>query len=222
MRVRRAFALALDRDVIADAAFAGEGKLDPTFFPESSPYYDPSLTYPELDLAEAQRLIDEYLAETGTESIDVEVIGLEGQMGPVGVSAQQQLAALNGVNLEVSLLPPLGLRDRYFSGSFDIATYLITGVPGYPELKDYLSEGSVRNIAGWTSPEVDEALATIIASDDQEVINAAYGDIGSALLDQVPYLILWKTDVRTYAQDNVANIQLYRDHIVDLAEIYLN
>ena len=34
--------------------------------------------------------------------------------------------------------------------------------------------------------------------------------------------MLWATDVRTYAQDNVKNINLYRDHVIELEQIYLS
>ena len=74
VRVRKAMTLALDTDTLADQAFGGLGKLGPTFFPEDSPYYDASLTYPETDLEEAQQLIDEYIAEKGG-TVDVEFMG---------------------------------------------------------------------------------------------------------------------------------------------------
>ena len=65
-------------------------------------------------------------------------------------------------------------------------------------------------------------FAEVIATDDQDTINQAYQEVAAAVLDQVPYAVLWATDVRTYAQDNVQNIQLYRDHVLELEQIYLD
>jgi ABC-type transport system substrate-binding protein len=153
----------------------------------------------------------EYLAEKGG-TVDVEFIGIEGQMNSVGTSAQQQFAQLDGVNLEVKFLPALGMRDAYYSGNFDIGAYILSGVNGYPELPQYVGTGQPRDFAGFSDPAVDAALAQIIATDDQDTINQAYAEVAATVLDQMPYAVLWATDVRTYAQDHQGHRALPRPH----------
>ncbi len=221
VRVRQAFALAVDRDLVSEQAFAGEGKLPATFFPEDSPYYDPSLTYAEHDPVAAQALIDEYLAEKGLDSIDVSLIGLAGQTEALGTSVQQQLAQLDGVNLEVKPLPILAMRDAFYQGDFDIAVYIMSGVSAYPEIVDRTGTGSFLNFMGYSNPELDALFTQIKATDDQDEIIDLWKQVGRIELDEVPISITFGSDVRTYAQDNVQNVTLYRDHVVVLEDISL-
>ena len=56
------------------------------------------------------------------------------------------------MNFSVQFLPPLGLREAYFAGNYDIAAYILSGVNGYPELPEYLETGQPRNLAKWSRP----------------------------------------------------------------------
>jgi ABC-type transport system substrate-binding protein len=152
----------------------------------------------------------------------VTMIGLEGQMTSVGVTAQLALSAIEGVNFEFQPLPPLGMRDAVFGKSFDIAAWLLSGDAVYPDLVDYLATGSPRNASGFSSPVIDEAFATAIATDDPEVIKQSYQTVVREVLDQLPYALLWRTHVSTYAQDNVKGLEVINDNVVDLSTIYLD
>jgi peptide/nickel transport system substrate-binding protein len=213
-RVRRALTIAIDPDALNESVFAGTGTRDDTFFPEGSPYFDPTLTYPEYDMEEAQRLIDEYLAETGG-TVDITMTANE-LMSPVGVFAQQQYDQLEGVNFEIEVMPSAAVGDAYFSRSFDLGGMLLSGVTGYPTLFDSLAPEAPANLTGFSSPEIDAAREQILATDDPAIIAQAYQDVARAVLDELPYGILWAQVSRTYHRDELQGVEIFRSHNVDL------
>ncbi|MBV9660477.1 MAG: ABC transporter substrate-binding protein, partial [Acidimicrobiales bacterium] len=65
VRVRQAFALALDFNQINQAIAEGTAAMATTLYPTDSPYYDPGVPTPCCNLAKAQSLIDAYEAQHG-------------------------------------------------------------------------------------------------------------------------------------------------------------
>jgi peptide/nickel transport system substrate-binding protein len=219
-RVRRALTISLDPDVLNEQVFAGAGQRGDTFFPKDSPYYDPSLTYPEYDMAEAQRLIDEYIAEKGG-TVDLKMTANE-QMSPMGVYAKQQFDQLEGVNFEIDVLTSAGVGDAYFSRSYDVGAQVLSGVTGYPYLHDVFTKDSPVNFTGFTNPDIDAALARVLTTDDPKVIAESYQAIARVVLDELPYAVLWPSLSKTYKNDELHGVELFRSHNVDLTLLYLD
>ncbi len=213
-RVRRALTIAIDPVALNEQVFAGTAPRDATFFPEESPYFDASLTYPEYDMEEAQRLIDEYLAEKGG-TVDITMASSE-SMSSVGVFAKQQYDQLEGVNFQINVMPAAGVGDAYFSRSFDIGGMLLSGVTGYPTLFDNLAPQSPINFTGFSNPEVDAASAGILGTDDPDEIAAAYQDIARVVLDELPYGILWPQVSSSFYTDELQGVEVFRSHSIDL------
>lgn len=218
-RVRRALTIAIDPAALNEAAFAGMAPRDDTFFPESSPYFDPTLTYPGYDMEEAQRLIDEYTAETGG-TVDVTMTANE-LMSPVGVFAKQQYDQIDGLNFEIEVVSSAAVGDAYFSGSFDLGGMLLAGTTGYPTLFDSLAPDAPANLTGFSTPEIDAARAQILAADDLETIAEAYQAIARVVLDELPYGILWPQVSKTYHRDELQGVEIFRSHNVDLTLLHL-
>jgi peptide/nickel transport system substrate-binding protein len=221
-RVRRALYLAIDLDAINQAAFGGTAPVNDGFFPADSPFADPSLNYPEHDPEEAQRLIDEYLAEQGLESIDVNMIGLSGSMDPVAVAAGQALDQIEGVNFAYEPQPPLGMRDRVFGKSFDVAAWLVSGDAMYPTLYDSLYSQSPTNFSGFGDPEIDAAFDAALATNDPEVIKENFQTVARRFIEEMPYLVLWSSHVTTFTQDYVHGAEVSGYNFVDVSTVWVD
>ncbi len=225
VRVRNALYLALDIDAINQGAFGGTAPINEGFFPEDSPYADPSdpsLNYPERNPEEAQRLIDEYLAEKGLDSIDVKMIGLAGSMDAVSVTVGQALADIEGVNFSFEPLPPLGMRDRVFGKSFDVAAWLVSGDAMYPSLYDSLYSKSPTNFTSFVDPEMDAAFDAALATDDPDELAEAYRTVAREFIEQQPYFVLWSSHVTTFFQDYVHGADVSGYNFVDLSTVWID
>lgn len=221
-RVRRALFLALDRDVINETAFGGTAAVNDGFFPDDSPYADASLSYPARDVEEAQRLIDEYLAEQGLDSIDVNMIGLSGSMDAVAVAAGQAYDELDGVNFTFEPQPPLGMRDRVFGKSFDVAAWLVSGDAMYPTLYDSLYGQSPTNFSGWADAEADAAFETALTTNDPEVLTESYQTVARRFLEEMPYFVLWSSHVTTFTHDYVHGAEVSGFNFIDISTVWID
>lgn len=222
VRVRRAIYLALDLDAINAAAFGGTAPVNAGFFPEDSPYFDPSISYPTRDVEEAQRLLDEYFEEHGLEEIDVNLIGLSGSMDAVAVAAGQALAELDGVNFTFEPQPPLGMRDRVFGRSFDVSSWLVSGDAMYPTLFDALYGLSPTNFSGFADAETDAAFDAALVSDDPAVITENFQIVGRRFVEEMPYIVLWSSHVTTFTQNDVRGATVSGYNFIDITGVWLD
>jgi peptide/nickel transport system substrate-binding protein len=187
VRVRRAIALAIDREDYGETV--NQGALEPAngVFAPGSPYHLDDTGYPaEPDLDEARRLLAEHEAEHGP-------IRPLGYLAPANVAAQQQATYIQqelaevGLEVEVEAGEQESTIDRLLAGEYDMQ--LFRGYPGGdPDLLSiWFTSGSPVNFARIADPEVDRILAEGRSEPDPEARVALYQALNRRMGEEALY-----------------------------------
>lgn len=192
--VRQAIACAVDREELIDAALFGFGV--PT-----GPYVTgPFATDPWEGLpcdGPDQELSQELLADAGYAdgfSIETIVIGGESEVNiNIAQNLQAQLAEV-GVDLELEQLETNVYVDRWLEADFDSALSENGAGPDphHTYIRYFQSDATFQNVAGYSSPELDELIREGQTTTDQEARVPIYQEISETLLDQSPWVWLFR------------------------------
>lgn len=202
-RVRRALALAIDRQRIADRLLQGLAELHPTPLNSNNPYFDPELVETvRHDPEEARRLLVEagfdfsrtvtILTPTGNVARERSATLIQADLAAVGIRAQIELADFTTAfarmregDYELGLL---GMRT-----SFD------------PDLSSDVGTGGETNYTGYANPEMDDLLARAAASLDPEERMSLYREVQRLYVAEMPAIILNTPKALTVVNKRVIN-----------------
>ncbi|AWO86561.1 ABC transporter substrate-binding protein [Gordonia terrae] len=210
-RVREAIGLVIDNEQIMNAVYPGES-VATGFTPEDSPMYDPRSTWPQVDVAQAQELIDEYRAANGGEEINLTYTITAGS--PVSTQAgellQAQFAKVDGLNLDIVALDGGAFYSALTSGNYDLIVSSVGGAHPENLYKVFATDGTV-NTSGFSNPDVDQAFATTHTSNDPDVVNKAYADAIAGIVEGNAYrywrhaktYVISASDVQGVRNDNL-------------------
>ena len=206
IRARKAVYLALDMEALDDTVTGGVTEVPTHFFPESSPFHNPDLAFPEPDPEEAQRLFDELAAEGNTVSFTITTPG--GITTEKATAVQTQLAAFENVQVETRVVDASNYGLTLFTGDFDLAPYGVGGIDPEPQVESLRSDWSVP-IASLGSAVIDQAVADGREATSLEDRKAAY-DRFAAELNEI-YKFKWMNRDRGWAVQgpDVSGMVLY-------------
>ena len=185
--LRQAFSAAIDRNVIANTVLQGSAYPAYSFFPNSTPAYDPTWKVPPRDPALARAKLRAggqpngftctLLTYQGESNVTV-AQAVQAMIGEVGI--QSQIQVLEGATLIDALT-----KSQYqagFSGwtgrpdpDFDIYQFVTkSGIPAF-------------NYAGYVNDRVQDLLdaARVLQNMDQRVL--AYSEVTKIVADDMPY-----------------------------------
>jgi peptide/nickel transport system substrate-binding protein len=206
---RRAVAFATDPTSYFAVTEADPALATNSAFGKDSPYYFDS-DFPGYDPAEAERLVQEYTAETGQP--------LAFDLGTTPVTENQQIVQLlaeqyNSVGMNVTVK---GTEQGQFivdaaTGNYQANLWRQFGAtdPDGDYLwwhKDNATGGITLNFARFANDELSAALDEARATPDQEVRKQAYQRVQEIWADQVPYVWLSTTVWAIGAANNIRNI----------------
>jgi peptide/nickel transport system substrate-binding protein len=217
VRVRRAFLLATNVDDFVQKGTMGAAEPIKSLFPESSPLYT-GIARPATNIAEAQKLIDAYVAEKG---------------GPVTVNFsvseairtwaevfQQQWSALNNVKVNVDVAVGTEASRRLVAGEYDVTTNALMGKDPEPDFYDLLYSTSAYNRSKFSDPGVDSALVKGRGSDSVEERKAAYAMVEQRIWEQVPYIFLVRAGTSFSADKDIQNFHTVDEGYIRFADLW--
>ncbi len=161
-RVRKAVALATDREKMIEIAAEGWGVLG-GFIGPHTPYGLPPeefKKYPQYgeDMAKRQAEAKRLLAEAGyAKGLDVELVLRRGPLYERGALSRQDDLKKVGINIKITLLDTAGYRDRTEKGEFQAYTVLSAVTIDDPD--NYYARlvcNSTLNLAKYCNPEFDK------------------------------------------------------------------
>jgi len=161
-RVRKAVALATDREKMIEIAAEGWGMLGGYIGPHT-PYglpLDELKKYPQFsdDMTKRQAEAKRLLAEAGyAKGLDVELVLRRGPMYERGALSRQDDLKKVGINIKITLLDTAAWRDRTEKGDFQAFTVLSAVTIDEPDL--YYARlvcNSVSNLGKYCNPEFDK------------------------------------------------------------------
>jgi peptide/nickel transport system substrate-binding protein len=198
IRVRRAFVLATDRSIVCQARNAGQACGDGSVpvpdwpFPPGTPLHDPDVTFPDTNVDEAQQLIDDYLAEGDSDSVDVTLTTVAGAQIALDIAQalKSQLDQLDGVDVTIEQAGA-DFATHLAAGDYEMTVFSISDAYPYPTLHEWFHSGGTLNaVTGYTSDEFDDLLDTALAAETPEDAAEPYNAFAQALIDRallIPY-----------------------------------
>lgn len=204
VNLRLALQCAIDRQQVLDTAALGEGEVTG---PITSPAYksDPSARpCPERDLDKAA----EYLEMAGkSDGVTIQTIVSQGEYS-TSVNEAQNLkaqAAEAGITLELEVLEIGSFVDRWIAADFEAAVALNGGRPDPDGMygRYFTSDGNLNQVAGYSSPELDDLFAQGKQSSDPEERKAIYQELSENLEDNAPWIWLFTSYTYTATASEV-------------------
>ena len=191
VRVRRALAMAIDREEIAAAAKWEAAVSNDSPIPDGA-YYDAGVhPFREgANLDEARQLLAEAGYPDGFTS-DVMVSNFYPETVRAALTLQSQLSVL-GIELEIRVLEWGTWLDEEAAGHFDL---FICGWIGNLDPDDYFYAqhytGESFNFTGYANPELDLLLDRGRMATDAEERYAIYSQVQDIVINDVPYIYLY-------------------------------
>jgi peptide/nickel transport system substrate-binding protein len=204
VRVRRAIALALDREAIRAHLLRGAATLATGLLPPGHWAYNPAVPMLTRDLDEARRLLD----AAGHPDPDGPGPALRLRLeykAPASEQARQQAAAIQaqlleaGIGIEVRTYEWATFYEDLRAGRFQIVVSNWTDLsdPDIYRLRFHSAEvpPAGLNRGGYRSAEADRLIESGAATDDEAARRAAYDSLQIVLARDLPYVVLWHRDV---------------------------
>jgi peptide/nickel transport system substrate-binding protein len=207
VRMRKAVAHAIDKEIIVEGALWGYGQATNIPFPETSPWYVETPVY-EYDPEKAKALIEEAGFGDGLD-IDMPVPGFS-PLPTVAELVQADLAAV-GINLRlVQTEWATYWPEIYLKTQFDITVmeYSARVDPDQTFHPRYHSEG-VHNATKYANERMDELLDAGRSETDTDRRKEIYDEVQTILVDELPWLWLFLPDVTMGWRSNVTG---FRQH----------
>lgn len=204
VNVRLAIQCAIDRQEVLDTAALGEGEVTG---PITSPAYrsDPDARpCPERDLDKAA----EYLDKAGKpDGVTIKTIVSQGEYATSVSEAQNlkaQLAEAN-ITLDIEVLESGAYVDRWIAADFDAAVALNGGRPDPDGMygRYFTSTGNLNQVAGYSSPELDELFAEGKQSADPDERTEIYAKVSKELEQKAAWIWLFTSYTYTATASNV-------------------
>lgn len=200
LRVRRALALAIDRQALVDSLWRGLGAVTETMLPESLWAHHPNLPRLPYDPAAAERLLDEagYPDPDGDgpeprlrlsyKTSNAEIAVLQAQI-------IQQMAWRAGIALDIKSFEFATFYDDIRRGNFQIMSLLRTGVTD-PNLYRYILHSASMPPAGqnrgrYRNARFDRLIDQAAELSDPLLRRPLYFEAQEILAEELPYVSLY-------------------------------
>ncbi|HVR31914.1 MAG TPA: ABC transporter substrate-binding protein, partial [Acidimicrobiia bacterium] len=190
--VRQAIACAIDRQELIDVALFGMAvETGPYVTIPSDPWDGLPCDGPDKDLA--RQLLEDAGFGDGI-SIETIIIAGESEINiNIGQNIQAQLSEI-GVDLDLQLLETNVYVDRWLAADFDSALSENGAGPDphHTYVRYFPSDGVFQNVAGFSSPELDELLRLGQTTTDLDERIEIYQEVSRTLLDESPWVWLFR------------------------------
>ncbi len=208
VRVRRAMALCTDRDQVLAVSETPADKAADSQFAKSSPWYADS-GFPQLDVQAGTDLINQVKAEKGPVTFTLTTTPVPVNTATTQVLAQQWSQC--GMDVQLSTSEQSKFIQDAVTGNYQANLWRQFAATD-PDA-DYVwwigknaSGPLALNMARLNDPQIDQALNTARASNDQAVRKQAYADLQKRQTELLPYIWLAHSQWAIGAANNVRNL----------------
>jgi peptide/nickel transport system substrate-binding protein len=210
VRVRRAITMAVDPEDASEKATQGAAKPQLTLFPEGSPYHAPEYTWPfNGDVADAQALIDSYVAENGPIKITWDTVDFDRPWADA--IAEQVESKLDNIEINVGNVSLQKSLDNLYSDQFRLVLNSFQGFNPTPTLNNRLLCDSGGNNANYCNKEVDVLLKQAAESDSLDERVELYGQVQKILTEDLPFFPQSGRTMELFVNKSVKGAALFAD-----------
>ena len=212
-RVRKAVQLALDPAQLNQVATDGLDEPIASWFPTTTPWYDAAVVFPKFSTAEAQKLIDAYVAEKG-KNLEFTLTTSDAGVNPkVGEHITAALNKLQKVSVKMEIKPGAQTTTDLRARNYQMIPYAYLGADPEPQFYDSWHSKGTRNFSGYNNPLVDAALLRARNATDTAARKTEYTAVQKMLNDDgVPMIVTTRTvTALTTKKDRVQGIEMWED-----------
>jgi peptide/nickel transport system substrate-binding protein len=208
-RLREAFELALDRDVINKTVYNGLYEPDCFPLPMKSPYRSPDLKCPAHDAAKAKQLV----AESGVKTpIPVTLTSPNDATNQRLAQVIQQMVKDAGFAVTVQTAEFVTTLDQGSSGKFDV---LLNGWSGRVDpdgnVTNLITTGGTNNFGGMSDPGIDDPIKEAAAATDVNQRRDLYAKAVQRAAELYSTIYLYHNKYYLGMNKNVAGVKYYED-----------
>lgn len=220
LKVRRAFAMALNREGIVKVLLRGRAEVARGILPPGMPGYNPDLEGIPYDPERARKLLAQsrYGGPEGLPAITLTV----GGSGSMGETLAEMWAENLGVDVQVEV-PVGGLSTEWQSGRLQMV--LLGWIADYPDPENFLDilfhSQSPQNHTGYHNPEVDRLLEEARAEPVPEKRYALYREAEERIVADVPWIPLYHDTAHLLVKPYVEGLRMTPQGFYDLRQVRL-
>jgi peptide/nickel transport system substrate-binding protein len=201
-RVRRAIRLAVDRQAMVDRVFLGYGVVGNDLYGRGVRYFAADAPPPAHDVTMARRLLD----EAGAAGASLAIRSAEYETG-MNASAELMAESLRAVGLDARaelVSPP----ELWTPDSLAAADLLAFPLGPFPLSVVYARSAAIPSL-GFPDPQLQQALATALATTDEAERAAAWRTAQEVMADRGNWVVWGLGDVLSLARTTVTGIAVY-------------
>jgi peptide/nickel transport system substrate-binding protein len=201
-RVRRAVQYAIDREAVEKVVFLGQGSVSDGPIGSRSPYRT-AASYPAHDVARARAL----LAEAGHPDLAFDYLVDNRPEAQQRATVLQQMLGEAGIRMTIKPLDNASLGTAMLQRTFQVMDF-VTSMFGDTDtaLASLYLPNSPYNFTGWSSPEVQQAIAAGRSGTDPAKRAAAYGEAARQIVDEAPMAFLTENTVGFLASARIGGL----------------
>ncbi|SEC35562.1 peptide/nickel transport system substrate-binding protein [Rhizobiales bacterium GAS188] len=215
-KLRKAFELSLDRNIIDRVAFNGEYTADNQMIPPSDPFHAKSDPMPARDVAAAKALI----SASGATTVPVELTFENALTDARVAQIVQSMAKEAGFEVKLVPLETSTAIERYLNGNFEmyIGNWSGRGDPD-PTLYSFFSCGGGQNVNKYCNKSLEAVLDAARAEGDIGKRKELYEKATGIYLTDLPSIPLYHPNWFFAARATVQGITVLPDGLLRLRDV---
>lgn len=215
-KLRQAFELSIDRNVINKVAFNGEFVADNQMVPPSNPFYDASHKAPARDVAKAKALI----SGAGLSRVPVELTFGNTSADARVAQIVQSMAGEAGFDVKLLPLENASATERYLNGNFEMYIGNWSGRPD-PDASLVVFFGcqGSQNVNKYCNQELDAILAEARGAADEAKRKQLYARATGILVTDLPTIPIYHPNWFFAARRSVEGITMVPDGLLRLTGV---
>lgn len=217
-RVRQAFSLAIDRNIINEVVFAGTYPPTVQPFPQASPYFGQQFPVPARDVEKARAL----LREAGHETISFELQFANNNIQQQVNELIQAMVAEAGIQINLRATEFAAMQKEMQAGNFQVTQIGWSGrVDPDGNIHQFVSCGGSQNDPKYCNEEVDRLLNEARQTNDQAARKRLYDQAQAILQADLPYIYLYYQPWTFAMTNRIEGFSAYPDGMIRLRGVRL-
>ena len=210
--IRKAFGMAIDRDLFVTETLQGAGKPTTSWLPPGMPGYNPRRGAKlEFDAREARQILHEagYVNAKGLELIKLTMATTDASR-VVGEFIRDQLLSNLGVNVSIEYVEGAEYGRRFTTGDYQLTVQRWSADWPYPDnwLPSQFTTDAPNNVSKYSSRLFDQLMAEAASEVDNEARLGIYDQAHRLLLHDAALVPLYNEVSYTLVRPNVQNLKI--------------
>ncbi len=207
--VRKAFAMAIDKNQIVSAVFKNAVPPATSILMPGLPAYDANAKAPGFNVAEAKRLLDEskYHGAAGLPAVTIAEGGTGATAGPATAAIIEMWRQNLGVDVQIEQAETATYFQNINEGRYQM--FVLAWIMDYPDPEDILNihfdSQSPNNNTFYKNAQVDTLLRQALTEQDQQRRIDLYRQAQQLILNDVPWLPLFFDEYHVLIKPYVQN-----------------